>query len=71
MWIGDTVFRLPLVQSKQNFRSMDMKYRENLKQLIDESAPRFQLDDIGYRSFVAQAGYRTKVRSFYSRRLLY
>ena len=40
---------------------MDTKYCENLKQLIDESAHLFQLDDMSYASFVARWGYKSKV----------
>ncbi len=58
--------RLPLVQCKQKFGSMDVQYRENLKQLIDESSPKFQLDDMTYGSFVAQFGYKIKVYILYS-----
>lgn len=52
---------LPLVQSKQKFAAMEVHYRENLKQNIDDSAKKFQLDDMTYGSFIAQFGYKTKV----------
>ena len=55
------MYRLPLVQCKQKFASMDIQHRDNLKQLIDDSAHKFQLDDITFGSFVAQLGYRTQV----------
>ena len=53
--------RLPLVQAKQKFLSMDLHYRDNLKELMEESARKFSLDDLTYGSFVAQFGYKTKV----------
>ena len=40
---------------------MDVQYRENLKQNIDDAAKKFQLDDLTYGSFIAQFGYKTKV----------
>ena len=57
------VYRLPLVQCKKKYSSMDSEYREeNLKQLVNGSAHKFKLDkDINFGSFVAQCGYRYKV----------
>ena len=53
--------RIPLVQCKQQFNSMEVKYSDNLKQLMDETAHKFQLDDLTYSSFVARWGYKYKV----------
>ncbi len=57
------VCRLPLVQCKKKYPSMDSEYREeNLKQLVNGSAHKFHLDkEINFGSFVAQYGYRYKV----------
>jgi len=52
---------MPLSQAEQKFLSMELKFRQNLKQLINESAPRFSLDNLTYASFVAQFGYKTTV----------
>lgn len=54
---------LPLTQCKQKFAAMDVQSRDNLKQSIDDSAKKYQLDDITYGSFVAQFGYKTKVNN--------
>ena len=54
-------FSLPLTQCKQKFAAMDVQSRDNLKQSIDDSAKKYQLDDITYSSFIAQFGYKTKV----------
>ncbi len=54
-------YRMPLSQAEQKFLSMELKFRQNLKQLITESAPRFSLDSLTYASFVAQFGYKTTV----------
>ena len=44
---------------------MDVQSRDNLKQSIDDSAKKYQLDDITYGSFIAQFGYKTKVLYMY------
>lgn len=49
------------MQCQHQFAAMDTKYCENLKQLIDESAHLFQLDDMTYASFVARWGYKSQV----------
>lgn len=60
-------FRLPLVQCRQKFLSMDVKYRNELQQSLRESAQKFQLEDITYSSFVAKFGYRIMVSTFVGR----
>ena len=52
---------MPISQAEQKFLSMELQFRENLKELIDESAPRFSLDNLTYASFIAQFGYKTTV----------
>jgi len=52
---------LPLAQCKQKFSAMEVHYRENLKQWIDDSSRKFGLDDVTYGSFVAQFGYKNKL----------
>ncbi len=54
-------FSVPLVQCQQKFSSMDIQYRNTVKQLIKDSAHKFQLDDIAFSSFVSRFGYRTAV----------
>lgn len=52
---------LPLTQCRQKYPSMEVQYRESLKQCVDESARKFALDDMSYGSFVVQLGYKHKL----------
>ncbi|KAL5477053.1 hypothetical protein EMCRGX_G023795 [Ephydatia muelleri] len=52
---------LPLVQSKQKFASMEVQYRDKIKEWIDHTSKKYGLDDIMYNTFVAQYGYKNKV----------
>ncbi|XP_029475406.1 cell division control protein 45 homolog isoform X3 [Rhinatrema bivittatum] len=51
---------LPLKQVKQKFNSMDMSLKENLREMIDESANKFGMKDLRVQTFSAQFGFRNK-----------
>lgn len=51
---------LPLVQAKQQYRSMDMMLRNEFYQMIEKLADKYSLGDIIYGSFTLQYGYRNR-----------
>ncbi|XP_030074448.1 cell division control protein 45 homolog isoform X1 [Microcaecilia unicolor] len=51
---------LPLKQVKQKFNSMDISLKENLREVIDESANKFGMKDLRVQTFSAQFGFRNK-----------
>lgn len=51
---------LPLVQAKQQYRSMDMVLRNEFYQMIEKLADKYNLSDIVYGSFTLQYGYRNR-----------
>lgn len=52
---------LPLVQCQQKFTAMDVKFRDNFRMWVDQSAPKFGLDSMTYGSFISQTGYKIKL----------
>ncbi|XP_069476156.1 cell division control protein 45 homolog [Ambystoma mexicanum] len=51
---------LPLKQVKQKFNSMDISLKENLREMIDESANKFGIKDIRVQTFSVQFGFKNK-----------
>ncbi|XP_056388187.1 cell division control protein 45 homolog [Hyla sarda] len=51
---------LPLKQVKQKFNSMDISLKENLREMIEESANKFGMKDIRVQTFSVQFGYKNK-----------
>jgi len=51
---------LPIIQCKQNFTSMDIKLRTDIKELIDKHSKKFGIEDISFPSFIAQYGFKNK-----------
>eukprot|EP00794_Sanderia_malayensis_P013727 gene13727-15158_t len=51
---------LPIVQCKQNFTSMDVNLRNDVKELIDKHSKKFGIGDINCASFIAQYGFKNK-----------
>ncbi|MEE6511425.1 hypothetical protein FKM82_017938 [Ascaphus truei] len=51
---------LPLKQVKQKFNSMDISLKENLREMIDESANKFGLKDVRVQTFSVQFGFKNK-----------
>lgn len=51
---------LPLKQVKQKFQSMDVSLKENLREMIEESANKFGMKDIRVQTFSIQFGFRHK-----------
>lgn len=45
---------IPLNEAKQDYRYMNTKYKQILKQSIADVASKFQMEDIMYRSFIRQ-----------------
>ena len=54
------LYRLPLVQSKQNFRSMDLELRKEFNPSLERLSEKYNLPDIMFTSFVLQYGYRNQ-----------
>lgn len=54
--------RLPLVQCKEKFSVMSLKFREGIIDQLQESARKFGVSHLSYTSFTATFGYRHKVR---------
>ncbi|XP_030074449.1 cell division control protein 45 homolog isoform X2 [Microcaecilia unicolor] len=59
-WVHDKITQLPLKQVKQKFNSMDISLKENLREVIDESANKFGMKDLRVQTFSAQFGFRNK-----------
>lgn len=53
-------FRLPLIQSRQHFKSMDLQLRKEFHSSLEKLADKYNLQDIEYASFVLQYGFRNK-----------
>ncbi|KAM4707982.1 cell division control protein 45 homolog [Discoglossus pictus] len=51
---------LPLKQVKQKFNSMDISLKENLREIIEESANKFGMKDIRIQTFSVQFGFKNK-----------
>lgn len=52
---------LPLVQCKEKFSVMSLKFREGITDQLQESARKFGVANLTYTSFTATFGYRHKV----------
>ncbi|KAJ1094097.1 hypothetical protein NDU88_007181 [Pleurodeles waltl] len=51
---------LPLKQVKQKFNSMDISLKENLREMIEESANKFGMKDVRVQTFSVQFGFKNK-----------
>ncbi|XP_051964241.1 cell division control protein 45 homolog [Xyrauchen texanus] len=51
---------LPLKQVRQKFNSMDMSIKENLRDVIEESANKFGMKDIRVQTFGVHFGYKNR-----------
>uniref|UniRef100_A0A8D2LTI0 Cell division cycle 45 n=1 Tax=Varanus komodoensis TaxID=61221 RepID=A0A8D2LTI0_VARKO len=51
---------LPLKQVKQKFHSMDISLKENLRDMIEESANKFGMKDLRVQTFSIQFGFKNK-----------
>ncbi|XP_018344949.1 PREDICTED: cell division control protein 45 homolog [Trachymyrmex septentrionalis] len=51
---------LPLVQSRQLFRAMDLTFRQEFKQMVEKLAGKYNVNSIIGTSFTLQYGYRFK-----------
>nr|XP_044988429.1 cell division control protein 45 homolog [Jaculus jaculus] len=51
---------LPLKQVKQKFQSMDMSLKENLQEIIEESANKFGMKDMRVQTFSIHFGFKHK-----------
>ncbi|XP_058137804.1 cell division control protein 45 homolog [Dasypus novemcinctus] len=51
---------LPLKQVKQKFQSMDISLKENLREMIEESANKFGMKDIRMQTFGIHFGFKNK-----------
>ncbi|XP_053443482.1 cell division control protein 45 homolog [Nycticebus coucang] len=51
---------LPLKQVKQKFQSMDISLKENLREMIDESATKFGMKDMRVQTFSIHFGFQHK-----------
>ncbi|NWT38723.1 CDC45 protein, partial [Chroicocephalus maculipennis] len=51
---------LPLKQVKQKFNSMDMSLKENLREMIEESANKFGMKDLRVQTFSIHFGFKNK-----------
>ncbi|EOA97820.1 CDC45-related protein, partial [Anas platyrhynchos] len=51
---------LPLKQVKQKFNSMDISLKENLKEMIEESASKFGMKDLRVQTFSIHFGFKNK-----------
>ncbi|KAM6165742.1 cell division control protein 45 homolog isoform 6-T6 [Erethizon dorsatum] len=53
-------FELPLKQVKQKFQSMDISLKENLREMIEESANKFGMKDMRIQTFSIHFGFKHK-----------
>ncbi|KAM5263134.1 cell division control protein 45 homolog isoform 7-T7 [Ctenodactylus gundi] len=53
-------FELPLKQVKQKFQSMDISLKENLREMIEESANKFGMNDMRIQTFGIHFGFKHK-----------
>uniref|UniRef100_A0A8C2KX13 CDC45 cell division cycle 45 homolog (S. cerevisiae) n=1 Tax=Cyprinus carpio TaxID=7962 RepID=A0A8C2KX13_CYPCA len=51
---------LPLKQVRQKFNSMDMAIKENLREVIEESANKFSMKDIRVQTFAVHFGFKNR-----------
>ncbi|RXN08992.1 cell division control 45-like protein [Labeo rohita] len=51
---------LPLKQVRQKFNSMDMTIKENLREVIEESANKFGMKDIRVQTFAVHFGFKNR-----------
>ncbi|NXT45798.1 CDC45 protein, partial [Pluvianellus socialis] len=51
---------LPLKQVKQKFNSMDISLKENLREMIEESASKFGMKDLRIQTFSIHFGFKNK-----------
>ncbi|KAM8960724.1 cell division control protein 45 homolog [Pelodytes ibericus] len=51
---------LPLKQVKQKFNAMDISLKENLREMLEESANKFGMKDIRIQTFSVQFGFKNK-----------
>lgn len=51
---------LPLVQSRQLFRAMDLMFRQEFRQMVEKVADKYNVSSIIGTSFTFQYGYRFK-----------
>uniref|UniRef100_A0A8C6XQE9 Cell division cycle 45 n=1 Tax=Naja naja TaxID=35670 RepID=A0A8C6XQE9_NAJNA len=51
---------LPLKQVKQKFHSMDVSLKENLREIIEESANKFGMKDLRVQTFSVHFGFKNK-----------
>ncbi|ENN71751.1 hypothetical protein YQE_11571, partial [Dendroctonus ponderosae] len=51
---------LPLVQSRQHFKSMDLQLRKEFHGSLEKLAEKYNLQDIEFASFILQYGFRNK-----------
>uniref|UniRef100_A0A673HRW8 Cell division control protein 45 homolog n=1 Tax=Sinocyclocheilus rhinocerous TaxID=307959 RepID=A0A673HRW8_9TELE len=51
---------LPLKQVRQKFNSMDMTIKENLREVIEESANKFNMKDIRVQTFAVHFGFKNR-----------
>lgn len=51
---------LPLKQVKQKFNAMDISLKENLREMIEESANKFGMKDIRVQTFSVQFGFKNR-----------
>uniref|UniRef100_A0A803Y1J9 Cell division cycle 45 n=1 Tax=Meleagris gallopavo TaxID=9103 RepID=A0A803Y1J9_MELGA len=58
--IFPSVFSLPLKQVKQKFNSMDISLKENLREMIEESANKFGMRDLRVQTFSIHFGFKNK-----------
>ena len=49
---------LPLKQVKQKFNSMDVSLKENLREMIEESANKFGMKDLRVQTFSIHFGFK-------------
>ncbi|XP_042661624.1 cell division control protein 45 homolog isoform X4 [Tyto alba] len=59
-WVQDKITHLPLKQVKQKFNSMDMSLKENLREMIEESANKFGMKDLRVQTFSIHFGFKNK-----------
>ncbi|KAE8634740.1 hypothetical protein XENTR_v10002425 [Xenopus tropicalis] len=51
---------MPLKQVKQKFNSMDISLKENLREMLEESANKFGMKDVRVQTFSVQFGFKNK-----------
>ncbi|XP_069789784.1 cell division control protein 45 homolog isoform X5 [Narcine bancroftii] len=59
-WVHDKITQLPLTQVRQKFNSMDISLKDNLQEMIEESAIKFGMKDIRVQTFSVHFGFKNK-----------